>query len=85
MGIESFYDLEKTMKPLKDQGKIEAYGKYTTMTDPAQCYLIIYDQQADIRAFLDKGESSRKNLKTGLDDSEKNYRGCGAIWFKVKD
>ena len=85
MEIESFYDLEKTMKPLKDQGKIEAYGKYTTMTNPAQCYLIIYDQQADIRAFLDKGESSRKNLKTGLDDSEKNYHGCGAIWFKVKD
>jgi hypothetical protein len=83
--ITSFYDLEKKMKPLKAAGEITDYGKYTTMTDPANCYLIIYDQQAVVKAILGKGVDKRKNLKTGDDDSEKNYHGCGAIWFKIKD
>jgi hypothetical protein len=84
-GVTSFYDLERTMKPLKAAGEITDYGKYATMTDPANCYLIIYDQQAAVKAILGKGVEKRKNLKTGIDDSEKNYHGCGAIWFKVKE
>ena len=83
--ITSFYDLEKKMKPMKAAGEITDYGKYTTMTDPANCYLIIYDQQAVVKAILGKGADKRKNLKTGVDDSEKNYHGCGAIWFKIKE
>ena len=83
--VSSFYDLEKKMKPLKDAGDITDYGKYTTMTDPANCYLIIYDQQAEVKAILGKGVEKRKNLKTGDDDSEKNYHGCGAIWFIIKE
>ena len=85
MAISTFYDLEKTIKPLQSEGKITDYGKYTTMKDPLGCYLIIYDKQANIKAFLGKGLSSRPNLKTGVDDSEKNYPGCGAIWFKIKE
>lgn len=81
--VTSFYDLEKKMKPMKAAGDITDYGKYATMSDPENCYLIIYDQQAAVKALLGKGKDVRKNLKTGLDDSEKNYHGCGAIWFKV--
>lgn len=83
--VTSFYDLEKTMKPLKEKGKIKDYGKYTTISAPENCYLIIYDQQAQIKAFLDKGLTKRRNLKTGAEDSEKNYHGCGAIWFKINE
>ena len=83
--VTSFYDLEKKMKPMKAAGEITDYGKYTTMSDPENCYLIVYDQQATVKAMLGKGKKFRKNLNTGLDDSEKNYRGCGAIWFKIKE
>jgi len=83
--VTSFYDLEKKMKPMKAAGEITDYGKYTTMSDPENCYLIVYDQQATVKAMLGKGKKFRKNLNTGLDDSEKNYRGCGAIWFKTKE
>ena len=84
LSLTSFYDLEKPMKQLKEAGLIEDYGKYTTMTDPASCFLIVYDQQAVVKAILGKGSASRQNLKTGQADSEKNYHGCGALWFKVK-
>ena len=83
--VGSFHDLEAVIKPLKDEGKITEYGKYTTMKDPAGSYLIVYDQQGGIKALLGKGVKSRRNLKTGLDDSETNYHGCGAIWLKIKE
>ena len=55
------------------------------MSDPASCYLIIYDKEANIKAVLGKGAATRPNLQTGLSDSEKNYHGCGAIWLKIKE
>ena len=85
MAVTSFHDLEDVIKPLKAEGKITGYGKYTTMSDPASCYLIIYDKEANIKAFLGKGAVTRPNLQTGLSDSEKNYHGCGAIWLKIKE
>lgn len=85
MKVEKFTELEAVIKPLKAEGKITDYGKYTAMPDPAGSYLIIYDKQASIKAFLGKGTTTRRNLQSGIDDSEKNYHGCGAIWFKIKE
>lgn len=84
MDVKSFYDLEKVITPMKEEGTITDFGKYNTMTDPANSYLIIYDQEAKIVAILDKGVKVRHNFVTGKEDSEVNYHGCGAIWFKMK-
>lgn len=83
LGVSSFYDLEEIITAMKSEGIITDFGKYATMTDPANCYLIIYDQQARIVAILDRGVAKRNNLKTGKVDSEVNYHGCGAIWIKM--
>ena len=83
--LTSFYDLEKTIEPLRIEGKIKSYGKYATMKNPEECYLIIYDTDANIRAILGKGTDSRKNLRTGKDDTERAYKGCGAFWFILDD
>ncbi len=79
--LTTFYDLEKTIEPLRIEGKVKSYGKYATMKNPEECYLIIYDTDANIRAILGKGTDSRKNLRTGKDDTERAYKGCGAFWF----
>ena len=83
MEVKSFHQLKRVIEPLAAKGVISSYGKYATMTQPSDSYLIIYDPQGNIRAFLGKGNSSRKNLATGQDDSEHNYSGCGAIWFQL--
>ena len=85
MGAKNFFELRKIMEPLKENGQITDYGKYATMQNPKDCYLIIYDPAGNICALLDKGEDQRKNLKTGKADTIKNYRGCGAIWFIIKE
>lgn len=83
--IKSFHQLKGVMEPLYAKRLIKSYGKYNTMTEPENCYLIIYDPDGDIRAILGKGKSSRKNLTTGKADSEHNYSGCGAIWFQLNN
>ena len=82
---KNFFELKKIMQPLKDKGDIVDYGKYATAKHPELCYLIIYDPAGNICALLGKGKDVRKNLKTGHDDSIKNYRGCGAIWFTLRE
>lgn len=82
---KNFFELKQIMEPLKQKGDIIDYGKYATAKNPENCYLIVYDPAGNIKALLDKGEKVRQNLKTGKKDSIKNYRGCGAIWFTIKE
>ena len=79
----NFFELKDIMEPMKQKGDIMDYGKYVSAEDPEDCYLIIYDPAGNIRALLGKGKESRWNLKTGKNDNLANYRGCGAIWFKL--
>lgn len=86
LAVRSFYDLKSVMVPLKLNGEITKMGKYRTMRDPLRSYLIVYDTDARIRAVLGPGsENSRKNLRTGQNDSVTNYGGCGAIWFQLNE
>lgn len=82
---KNFFELKDIMQPLKEEGKIIDFGKYATAEDPEQCYLIIYDPAGNICALLGKGKDVRENLRTGQADSIRNYRGCGAIWFKLNE
>lgn len=82
---KNFFELKQIMEPLKQKGEIIDYGKFATAKNPEDCYLIVYDPAGNIKAFLGKGEKVRWNLKTGKEDSIKNYRGCGAIWFTINE
>ena len=82
---KNFFELKEIMQPLKEKGDIIDYGKYATAKHPELCYLIVYDPAGNIRALLGKGDDERPNLKTGRKDTLKNYRGCGAIWFTLKE
>ena len=82
---KNFFELKQIMEPLKEKGDIKAYGKYATAEKPEECYLVVYDPAGNIKALLGKGDKVRQNLKTGKDDSIRNYRGCGAIWFTINE
>ena len=85
MQAKTFFELKDIMLPMKEQGIISDYGKYASVRHPEACYLIVYDPAGNIRALLDRGKDQRTNLKTGKPDSIGNYRGCGAIWFKLSE
>lgn len=82
---KTFFELKNIMEPLKQSGEIVDYGKYATMKDPEKCHLIIYDVAGNVLALLGKGNEERWNLTTDKNDNMSNYRGCGAIWFILKE
>ena len=84
-GARNFFELKHILPPLKADGSIINYGKLATAENLEECYLIVYDIAGNIKALLGRGEEKRPNLKTGKDDRLDNYRGCGAIWFTMKD
>ena len=84
-GARNFFELKHILPPLKADGSIVNYGKLATAEKLEECYLIVYDIAGNIKALLGKGEETRPNLKTGRDDNLANYRGCGAIWFTMRD
>lgn len=57
------------------------FGKMSSAVRPEECYLLFFNREGKVVAFLGKGSTSRLNLLTGQTDSVDQYRGNGVIWF----
>lgn len=79
-----YADLANKITTLKEIGEISNYGRYASLDRPQDYYLAIYNREGKIVAVLSSG-SNRINIQTKQPDSEKNYKGCGAIGFKLKN
>ena len=77
-------ELAAKITRLKEEGKISKYGRYASLDNPQDYYLAVYNREGKIVAVLSSG-ASRINVRTGQADSEKNYKGCGAIGFKINN
>lgn len=82
-GITDYYAMAEKVKQLKAEGKIEDYGRYASLDDPDECYLIIYNREGKVVAILTPGPE-RLNVKTNQPDGVANYSGCGAIGIEVE-
>ena len=82
-GITDYYAMAEKVKQLKAEGKIEDYGRYASLDDPDECYLIIYNREGKVVAILTPGPE-RLNVKTNQPDGVANYSGCGAIGIEVQ-
>lgn len=79
-----YADLAAKITRLKAEGKICEYGRYASLDNPQNYYLAVYNREGKIVAILSSG-SNRINVLTKQSDSEKNYKGCGAIGFKLNN
>lgn len=82
-GITDYYAMAEKVKQLKAEGKIDDYGRYASLDDPDECYLIIYNREGKVVAILTPGPE-RLNVKTNQPDGVANYSGCGAIGIEVE-
>ena len=62
---KNLFELREIMEPLKERGDIVDYGKYASMKNPADCYLIVYDPQAISVLGLIKGIRHTTKSKDG--------------------
>ena len=79
-----YTDLAMKITKLKESGEVLDYGRYASLERKEDYYMAVYNTNGKVVAVLTKG-SSRYNVKTGASDSLDNYKGCGAIGFKVKE
>lgn len=77
-----YSDMSTKIKQLKAEGKIKNYARYAALSNPDNCYLVVYNREGKVVAVLTPG-TERRNVKTNKPDSVKNYSGCGAIGFEL--
>ena len=85
LSLKTLDDVGTCLVKLKREGKIVDYNKYAVVKNEVEnYYMIVYNQEGKIEAVLGMGKEERINLRTKKMDSQANYKGCGAICFKVK-
>lgn len=85
LNVGTAQGIQPFIKKLESEYKISRYGKYADMPADINCYIFVYDRNMTIPAYLRKEGDMYINLQTGRVDDIKNYKGCGAIWFRIKN
>lgn len=83
--IDKFADINAYISENKANGKIGDCGKYTTMPKDADVYMFVYNKQGEVCAKIKKTGAELLNMNTLQRDDIANYKGCGAIWIKMKE
>lgn len=85
LAISNAQNIQSFIKKLQSENRISRFGKYADMPSDINCYLFVYDRNMNIPAYLRKEGAIYINLKTGEMDDVANYKGCGAIWFRIRN
>lgn len=83
LGVRSFTQIEPYISGLRVKNVIRDFGKYATLPE-GNCYLFVYDRAGNVVAAIRKEGTDQTNLETGEKDDVSSYKGCGAIWFRMK-
>lgn len=82
--IGDYETLAQRIISYKEKGDIVDYDRHAKLVDPDSYYMAVYNREGKVVAVLTKG-TQRANVKTGQPDDLANYKGCGAIGFKLKE
>lgn len=83
--INQFADINTYVAEKKADGTIVDYGKYATMPNDANIYIFVYNKQGEVCAKIKKVGDESLNMSTLQNDEVASYKGCGAIWIKMKE
>lgn len=78
--VKKATDIEQFVK----QDDIARYGIYKDRPSTGTYYLLLYDREGEIPAYLKFSDGTLTNVLTGNEDTFDNYKGCGAYWFIKK-
>lgn len=84
LAVKNFDGINAFLAQLDKEGRVKDKGKYSSLPDNRDCYIFIYDKEGNVPACLKQTRTGQVNLKLGLQDNVRNYKGCGAIWFILK-
>ena len=85
VSISEFNAIEPFITMLKQERRLNAYGKYASLPEETVCHIFVYDRDGIVVAALRQAEDGTyHNLRTKERDNVRNYKNCGAIWFQLK-
>ena len=84
LSVTNLSGLNTYVTGLRNQQRLNGYGKYSTMPKDAECHVFVCDKQGIVLARLrHQADGSLFNLATLKPDAMENYN-AGAIWFQAK-
>lgn len=84
LAIPSFTALNDYINQGRQDKRITDVGKYSNLPKKSTVYVFIHNKAGEIPACLKVTDGQAVNMATGEPDVVSGYKGCGAIWIKVK-
>lgn len=82
--ITSFTALNEYINQGRKDGTVVGVGNYKNLPAFDSCYVFIHNREGQIPAVIKWQDAKAVNIATGRTDTIPNYKGCGAIWIKLK-
>lgn len=70
---------------MKAEYKVKRYGNFQDCRNPDASFIIVFDNNGNIKAVLGPGNGQRANYQSGQYDSLNKYSESSAIWFTLSD
>lgn len=83
--IHRFEQIKEFVLREQERGTVVAAGKYKDMPAEGTLYLFIYNREGAVPACLKVYDGEMINLATGQKETLERYKGCGAIWIRMKE
>lgn len=83
INVTTFDQIQPLIKRYVANNTMRDYGKYATLPD-GPAYLFVYNRAGEVVAVIRKDDTTQINIRTGVSDDVKQYKDCGAIWFRFK-
>ena len=85
LAIKTFQELNDYVNKGREQEWITSVGNYASMPTTGTFYVFIHNKQREVPACLKVQDDKAINIKTGHEERVSDYKGCGAIWIKIKE
>ena len=70
--ITSFYEIKPYIESLKKAGRLDTYGKYSTMPQDGNCHLFVYDKQGKVAQAYERFTKEVEELEKRTKDRLRN-------------
>ena len=85
LDIKTFIGLNDYINQGREDESIVDVGKYSNLPKSGMVYVFVHNREGKIAACMKVVDGTPTNLSTGKADEITNYKGCGAIWIKLKE
>lgn len=85
INVRSFTELNEYINQGREDGSIIEVGKYANMPNEGVVYVFIHNREGEIPACMKVTDGVALNMASGKEELISNYKGCGAIWIKLKN